>query len=239
VKALQQQGLGQRAIARQLQLHRRTVRRYMLAETFPERALGRQSISTVQPYLPYVPQRWGEGCHDRQQLWQELVAQGYTGSYASVCRAVARQPTCAGTTASATSTVPKVRSLSSRQAAWALLRRPEDATDEEEKKRQLLCTLCPDAATAYPLAQRFGQMIRGRQVEELDAWLAEAEASDVPELRSFAMGLRRDYAAVRAALELPWSTGPVEGQINRVKMLKRQTYGRAKFDLLRRRVLLA
>ena len=77
-------------------------------------------------------------------------------------------------------------------------------------------------------------MVRDKEGDRLDGWLDAAAAS---ELASFARGLRQDLAAVRAALVLPWSTSPVEGQINRLKTIKRQMYGRAGFDLLRRRIL--
>ena len=91
--------------------------------------------------------------------------------------------------------------------------------------------------TIHPLAQSFGQMIRERQADKLDAWLAEAEASGLPDLRNFATSLHRDYAAVQAGLSLPGSQGQVEGQVNRLKVIKRSMYGRGNFDLLRRRVL--
>ena len=80
-------------------------------------------------------------------------------------------------------------------------------------------------------------MMHERQAENLDAWFKEASISAVPEVRTFAVGLRRDEAAVRAALTLPWSNGQVEGQVNRLKTIKRKIYGRGSFDLLRRRVL--
>ncbi len=80
-------------------------------------------------------------------------------------------------------------------------------------------------------------MIRERRADELDPWLEEAEASALPHVRNFAMGLRRDYSAVRAGLSMPWSQGQVEGQVNRLKMVRRSMYGRGNFDLLRRRVL--
>ncbi len=82
-------------------------------------------------------------------------------------------------------------------------------------------------------------MLRTRQGEGLADWLAEADASAVAELRAFAAGLRADEAAVQAGLTEPWSTGPVEGQITRLKRIKRQGYGRAGFALLRQRVLRA
>ena len=80
-------------------------------------------------------------------------------------------------------------------------------------------------------------MVRQRQAEKFEAWLLQAAASGIPELVSFVAGLERDKAAVVAALSLPFSNGQVEGQVNRLKLIKRCMYGRAKFDLLRRRVL--
>ena len=120
---------------------------------------------------------------------------------------------------------------------WLLTRKPDTLDDEEQSYRERLCELCPDVARAYPLVQGFQTMPRERRVEQLDGWLAQASACGVRELRRFALGLGQDYAAVRAALDYPWSQGQVEGQVNRLKQIKRQMYGRAKFDLLRLRVL--
>ena len=96
---------------------------------------------------------------------------------------------------------------------------------------------CDEAAVVYPLAQRFVEMIKQRQAEALDPWLTDALACDSSAVRRFACTLHQDYAAVRAALTLAWSGGQVEGQVNRLKVIKRVMYGRAKFDLLRLRVL--
>jgi hypothetical protein len=94
-----------------------------------------------------------------------------------------------------------------------------------------------DIEQTYSLAQTFSQLVRERKSEELDSWVESAKATGIPELRSFAAGLVRDKAAVLAALSLPWSNGQVEGQVHRLKLIKRQMYGRAHFDLLRQRVL--
>jgi transposase len=81
-------------------------------------------------------------------------------------------------------------------------------------------------------------MIHERQPEELDEWLRDAETCSLAAIRHFAIRLRQDYPAVRASLSFEWSNGQVEGQVNRLKTIKRQMYGRANFDLLRLRVLL-
>jgi transposase len=94
-----------------------------------------------------------------------------------------------------------------------------------------------DLRELYQLGQDFVQMVKLRQSKRLDTWLAQAQKSSSIDLKGFALGIKRDYAAVKAGLSLPWSQGQVEGQITRLKLLKRQMYGRAKFDLLRLRVL--
>jgi transposase len=132
-----------------------------------------------------------------------------------------------------------VRVVSARQAAWLLVRQPEDLEDDECRFVARLCELCPAVQTAYPLAQEFLRIVRERHVDALESWLTRASRSGVREVESFVVGLRQDQAAVAAALRLPFSNGQVEGQVNRLKFIKRSGYGRAKFDLLRQRVLTA
>jgi len=118
--------------------------------------------------------------------------------------------------------------------------RPPETLDKQE--RQLLARLghvAPEVQTAYMLAQVFIRMVRHRTNANFEDWLARSEATAIPELQAFAAGLRRDKSAVGAALTLPYSNGQVEGQINRLKFIKRSMYGRANFDLLRLRVLAA
>jgi hypothetical protein len=123
-----------------------------------------------------------------------------------------------------------------RQVAW-LLQEPSPQKERDIAYREALCQACPDLALAARLVQAFGSLLRERQPEALDGWIEQAEQSGLRELRRFALGLRQDYAAVRAALEEPWSQGPTEGHIQRLTTIKRQMYGRASFGLLRQRVL--
>ncbi len=122
---------------------------------------------------------------------------------------------------------------------WLVLQRP-DRLDETEQARLIqVRQAAPAVAMAVTLAQEFAAMMREREAAGLDTWLDRAEASGQADVRGFAGSIRRDYAAVKAALTLPFSNGPVEGQVNRLKCVKRQMYGLAKFDLLRKRVLYA
>jgi transposase len=235
VKALIEQGMSNRAIAGQLSIDRRTVARYRVADEVPVRNFGNQNVSQVTPYFSYLRQRLAEGCHNRAELWRELRDQGFTGSYMSVWRAMKKLDPEG--TLSAPSTPSPFTKLSPRQAMWLLVRPPEKLDDKERQLRDALLECSAAAATVYPLAQRFVEMVTRRKADELDVWLADVYACDIPKLHSFAKGLQDDEACVRAALSYEWSNGQVEGQINRLKFIKRQGYGRAKFDLLRLRVL--
>lgn len=233
VKAPQAQSMGQREVARTLQISRQTVRSYWAHSTLPARAHGQQSISSALPYLGLVQRRWSEGGHTRREIWDELRQLGYTGSYSSVWRLIARLPT----QPLATRDRPAVRRLDPRQAAWIILRDPNTLTPTDKLKHQVLCAVSPRIVKAHELSQSFRQMINAREPDKLDEWLRHASESGIAELHNFAASLSRDYAAVRAALSLFWSNGQTEGQVHRLKLLKRQMYGRAKFDLLRIRVL--
>jgi transposase len=133
---------------------------------------------------------------------------------------------------------PQLRLPSARQAAWMLLR-PEGLEDEEKRAVELLCRLVPEVAQAQQLARGFIEVVKERRSGDLRRWLIEALRSEIPEFVTFANGLTADLQAVRAALECEWSQGQVEGQVHRLKLIKRQMYGRAKLDLLRARVLYA
>jgi transposase len=236
VKALHAQGWSICQIAKQVQLNWRTVRKYITADQLPQRQ-GSQTTSSVTPFHAYLMERWDAGCHQGTQLLQELRERGYRGSLASVYRALKRRRSGDGRHAHHQATAPNVKIRSPRQAMWLFLRPSTELEAEDERYREALCASCPDVAVAYPLAQRYLTMIRERQVTDLEPWLSAAEQSGVHELQQFAQGLRHDLAAVQAALTLPWSNGQLEGQINRLKLIKRTMYGRANDDLLCKRVL--
>ena len=108
---------------------------------------------------------------------------------------------------------------------------------EEQETLVKLCQIDPEVNLAYDLVQQFAQMLRSRTGESLDAWLAQVENSNLPELQSFASGIEKDKDAVRAGLTWWISNGMVEGHVTKLKLIKRQGYGRAGFPLLRKRVL--
>ena len=234
VLRLHAQGLPILAIARQLRMHRRLVRQYIRVGVLPRaRPSGRRR--QLDPYASYLSQRWQEGCHNAAQLWRELRERGFPGSDTRVRQWIRQyhRPDWKGTALPRTVTqlLP-----SSRQIAWILLQGPRLA---EEKTRALVEEFrqrVPEMAQAAHLANEFRVLLREKRGDQLSDWLARAAQSP---LASFAAGLRRDLAAVQAACSSPWTQGQVEGQINRLKLLKRQMYGRAGFPLLRSRILSA
>jgi transposase len=252
VRTLHAQGLGNRAIARQLGISRVTVQRFLAAETFPEQATRGATTSILDPYKPYLQQQVAAGGHTARQLWEELRAQGFTGSaglvrqYVGTLRVGRRgrgsrtpQPSDASDTTAPPSAAPPphLRRLSARRIAWLLLCPDTQRTTAQQAQVEQVLQASAPLATAHPLAQDFGTLIRKRQRDTLDDWLKRALESGVDELVSFARGIQQTYAEVAAALELPWSSGQVEGQINRLKTIKRLMYGRAGFALLRAMVL--
>lgn len=130
--------------------------------------------------------------------------------------------------------VPKVRQVT----GW-LLRRPDDLDADEQRQLADIRSRCSHLDRLTEHVKAFATMVVQREGEQLDTWLSTVESDDQPELHSFAIGIRRDHAAVTAGLTLPYSSGKVEGNVNRIKAIKRQMYGRAKLDLLRKRVILA
>jgi transposase len=234
---LQRHGLSMRQIAEKIGLHRSTVRKFVNAGQFPERA-SRQYARRTDRFADYLRQRWDQGCHNAAQLARELVDQGFKGSRYAVRRYVAgwREPNRPDRAVPARHSV--IERPSSNRVSWLLLGYPAERSAEEEAFVKALQQECPLIAAATKLAQEFSQMIHDRNGDLLDDWITKAEEPTAPrELLAFAAGLKRDYAAVKAALTVEWSNGQVEGQINRLKFIKRQMYGRAKFDLLRQRVL--
>ena len=234
--ALREQGMTQGAIAQQIGVSLATVQRWVAAGTFPESRRGRY-VSRLDPYLPYLILRWEQGCHNMACLYRELVEKGYQGSYASVRDNLVRRLPFDGrkTPASSSSKVPALPTP--RQAAFYFLRRPEKLGVSEQETLRKLCQIHPEVDQAYDLVQQFAQMLRSRTGEYLDAWLEQVERSNLPELQSFAAGIEKDKDAVRNGLTWWINNGMVEGHVTKLKLIKRQGYGRASFPLLRKRVL--
>lgn len=241
---MHQQGCGIREIARLMQLDRVTVRKYVQAGEFPEIAQRRKMPSKLDPYNQFLKERWDAGCHNRLQLWRELRQQGFTGSQQSVYiwakqRGLRKIPKPAPARKQATKRFypSQVHPWSASRAVWLLLREEEELKPEERLALARMKQEEPKVEFAISLAQEFRSMVKNRQLELLPGWLKRAKECEIDALKGFVNGLLQDLPAVEAAMSLPWSNGVTEGQVNRLKLVKRKMYGRANFDLLRRRFL--
>lgn len=241
VKRLHAQGVAAVHIARQLQLARGTVLKCIRAASFPEMA-GRPRPRQIDPYLDYLRERWDAGEHNAQALWREIRAQGYSAGDEQVRRVVnlwRADPHHPGGQRS-TAAVPakaEVATYSAHKTRWLLWKPLTDLSEAEARYVATLQQLCPQIAQAQDLLLQFRTLLQDRDSACFDRWLERCEQAAIAEVVGFAQGLRRDYAAVKAACCSPWSQGQVEGHVNRLKTLKRQMYGRASFALLRCRVL--
>jgi transposase len=245
VWALHRQGWSGDRIGFRLGISRRTVCRHLRSEAFPERRTRRDAgRSQINPWQSVVIEHWNEGRRNGCTLLRELQRLGYRGSYATLMYYLRRLKTLQGSMEPDTSrpvlaVVATHRELTPRTAAWMVLRREERRSAQDREVLAELRHYNPELDEAIALAEEFAALVRERQPERLDPWLQRAQHGTVVSVRRFAKRLSADYEAVRAAVKLGWSNGPVEGQINRLKMLKRTMYGRAGLDLLGRRFLLA
>jgi transposase len=244
VRQLHQQGVSIRGIARRLRLSRPTVRKYIEAETCPMYPEDVKRPSKLAPYVDYIQQRWDAGCHNASQIWRELCALGFDGSRGLVACWVSDQRTkepsslaSALSPNSESTPNPEVVPWSPNRASWLLVSEEDELKEEDKQALERMKQADETVAEAYELGQRFTGMVRERESEALLPWLEDVAKSKIDALTGFANGIKQDLAAVTNALSLPWSNGQTEGQVNRLKLIKRQMYGRANFDLLRRRVL--
>jgi transposase len=246
---LHKQGLTAEAVAQRVGISSRTVFRFLRHTTFPERQPRRQFKTTLlDPFKTYLSDRWNAGCHNASKLFREIQTQGFTGNYGLVAAYVRRMRAALGvrsksrtTAAPVKVTAPVEKPLTPKRATWLVLRR-DDKRQDAQADQELLGQLQAqhgELAKAIELSQDFAELLRQHQPDKLDGWLERAAQSALKAFERFAAGLRDDYEAVKAGVTRPWSTGPAEGHMNRLKMLKRQMFGRANIDLLRRRVLCA
>lgn len=241
VRDLRDQGLALRAIARRMRMSRETVRAILRGPDRPHGHLGRRGPTSVDAYRAEVEAWVSAGGTNTAELYRLLTAAGCPAGYSAVRRFAnhllgssgrpgRRSPSTARPTSAIE--VPSARQLSFQFAC------PKPPTDGEEPAfLDRVRGHVPGLDAALEVAGEFAGMIRRTVATPLTEWVAKASGSGVPELARFAAGLRVDEAAVAAALTTSWSNGPVEGQVNRLKAIKRAMYGRANLDLLAARVL--
>ena len=234
VKGYQAAGHSVRWVAKQTGLARNTVRKYWRWSVF--QAKTRSRCTPIYQYKAHLRQRWQEGQQHLDTLHAEVRRQGFAGSRSAVYRLVSQWPR----DEKAIPAEPLVRPIdyAPRQVSiW--LSKPLEELPNDSIRAYLtkLIASSPLLADVRQQAMAFKRMMADKAVEKLDEWLKTSELSEAESMRQFVRGLRQDYAAVRQAFSSKWSNGQVEGQVNRLKTIKRQMYGRAGFELLKRRVV--
>ena len=242
VHELLAQGLSRNAVAQQLDLHINTVRRFADAASVEELlAKAEQRPTKLDPFIDLVNQRWNEGVDTARAIHRELAALGFTGS-ANIVERYLRplrpggdgRRRGQGAAAPSIPAVPKPRRISR-----ALLTHPDHLTEKDKQTLARATAGCPHLRRLHTHIRSFATIMAQRRGTELTTWLQNVDADDLPELHRLATGIRRDLTAVINGLTLEHNSGAVEGNVTRIKRLKRDGYGRATFKLLRARILLA
>jgi hypothetical protein len=245
VKVLQAAGKGIRAIMQETGFNWRTVTKWAPLEELPARNVMAAKSTTPSKFQAYLSQRWAEGCTTGRDLLPEITCRGFTGSLSQLERLLtqwrrARHPAivAAPNTTAGTLRDPSTGHMVSPIVAAALCIKPRGLlTKPQAAKVDAFKTMSSAFVTMRALAMHFRGILRGNDAAKLDAWLHDADRSGLYGLRRFARSLRHDLAAVRNAITETWSNGQKEGQINRLKTLKRAMYGSAGVELLRARML--
>jgi len=228
------QGLTAKEIACQLGMSERTVQKWKASGTFPEAKKRRKKHSEFELFAPYVLKRWQEGERNGLTLWHEIQKQGYTGSDRTVYRHL---ETLKQASVQTSLHPDRLHTFTASTAVWLFVRDKKSLDEIEQEDLATFCQASPTLKRTYDLVQDFMQMVRKREGQRLDTWLERVATSDLAELQQFAIGVEKDKAAVKAGLTWSINNGQVEGQVTKLKLIKRSMYGRAGFPLLRQRVL--
>lgn len=237
VQRLRAEGKGLRTIARELDIDRKTARRFALAAD-PEDVIATATSRArmIDQFVPHLLTRWNAGHTNVAALITELRELGYRGSPNNVYRFL--RPYQASKPSARPVVVPPPKPNIRAVTSW-ITRHPDNLSDAETRQLTTILAYCPELAATRRHVGAFAVLMRDRRGDRLPEWIASVRADDLPALHSFATGLEHDFAAVTAGLTLNWSNGPTEGTVNKVKALKRQCFGRSNLDLLRKRILLS
>jgi transposase len=242
-EARERHGQGQsiRRIAQEMGLSRKAVRRYLRQDHCPDWRPGQPRRTQLDRHQEWIDGQLLAGRDNAAQLHHELTERGYGGCYDAVRRFVTRRLAALGKKRQRANaaTCKHPPAPSARELAFGVIRQPKQRKPEEQARVDLLRGINEEFGEVLALAEELAAMLRKQSATSLQQWRVKAEACASPDMKGFVQGIRQDEAAVAAAISEPWSNGPVEGQVNRLKMIKRQMYGRASFQLLRARVLYA
>lgn len=237
VQRLRAEGKGLRTIARELDIDRKTARRFALAAD-PDDVIAAATsrAKVIDEFVPHLLTRWNAGHTNVAALITELRELGYRGSPNNVYRFL--RPYQASKPSARPAVIPSPKPNIRAVTSW-ITRHPDNLPDTETRQLTTILTCCPELAATRRHVGAFAVLMRDRRGDSLPEWITNVRADNLPARHSFATGLEHDFAAVTAGLTLNWSNGPTEGTVNKVKALERQCFGRSNLDLLRKRILLS
>ena len=234
VMALHNKGCSFREISRITGLSRVTVSRWVRSGTFPEMSTRPPKRGLLDPWREWLKEQRESGNYNASRIWREMVARGFTGSETIVRDAVAKWRKGWNPPVTTAVRLPSVSRVSRWLMPWRITR------DEENYASRFISLMCekePELKIAQQLALEFYRILKTQNKSQLSCWFTRVHESGSAEFRRVAAGMEADAAAICEAINSSWSNGVVEGHVNRLKMLKRQMYGRAGFELLRQRVM--
>ena len=234
VMALHNKGCSFREISRITGLSRVTVSRWVRSGTFPEMSTRPPKRGLLDPWREWLKEQRESGNYNASRIWREMVARGFTGSETIVRDAVAKWRKGWNPPVTTAVRLPSVSRVSRWLMPWRITR------DEENYASRFISLMCekePELKIAQQLALEFYRILKTQNKSQLSSWFTRVHESGSAEFRRVAAGMEADAAAICEAISSRWSNGVVEGHVNRLKMLKRQMYGRAGFELLRQRVM--
>ncbi|HHF9395851.1 TPA: ISL3 family transposase [Escherichia coli] len=234
VMALHNKGCSFREISRITGLSRVTVSRWVCSGTFPEMSTRPPKRGLLDPWREWLKEQRESGNYNASRIWREMVARGFTGSETIVRDAVAKWRKGWNPPVTTAVRLPSVSRVSRWLMPWRITR------DEENYASRFISLMCEkehELKIAQQLALEFYRILKTQNKSQLSSWFTRVHESGSAEFRRVAAGMEADAAAICEAINSSWSNGVVEGHVNRLKMLKRQMYGRAGFELLRQRVM--
>lgn len=237
VKKLRNEGMSIKGISRELRMHRQTVRHFLRCDEYPEPKPAFRKISPLINYQDYLRQRWNVGCGNAKQPYQELRQPGYPGSYDTLMRFLKIWRADLPAEDRLRIQLKTFRTPTAREIKWWLLGNKPPKKEENIKFLKLLKQRQPEISQAVKQIREFQQILKNGSENEYDNWKKNIKEKGSPEMKNFVFRLEKDDKSVRGAITTEWSNGQVEGQVNRLKLIKRQMYGRANFEVLKARVL--
>ncbi len=240
VKRLRGEGVSISEISRRLRMHRETVRHFLRCDAYPEVKPAFRKISPLVNYQDYIRQRWNEGCGNAKQIYQELLNLGYVGSYDTLMRFLRIWRGDLPEEDRLRIRLQTFRMPTAREIKWWLLGKKPNLNKEKSRFLQLLHERQPEIGEAVRLIEEFRKILKKGSEDDYENWREQVQqTTGNQELKNFAFRLGKEDQAIRGAITSDWSNGQTEGQVNRLKLIKRQMYGRASFEVLKARVLFA